>query len=89
MRMTGMRHSSSTFADTDWIFHSQIDSRAEAKSLDLQMHQLVIQIHTVGRVATEDGVLPPAVLNTFSILCLGVAERYSADYQEAAMFFSM
>ena len=53
------------------------------------MHQLVIQIHTVGRGATEDGVLPPAVLDNFGILCLGVTQRYSADYQEAAMFFSM
>lgn len=52
------------------------------------MHQLVIQIH-IERGATEEGVLPPAVLNTFGILCLGVVQRYSADYQEAAMFFSM
>ena len=56
-------------------FRWQIDSRAEAKSLDLQMHQLVIQSHTVGRGATEDGVLPLAVLNNFGILCLGVAPK--------------
>jgi hypothetical protein len=39
------------------------------------MHQLVIQSHTVGRGATEDGVLPLAVLNNFGILCLGVAPK--------------